>query len=153
MFESLSFQGKLLLLGNFLLLCVLPGSFGHSVDLVPVVVCLVAQLYQLSRLFKGVSRPISLILSPKGNVSLNSSMVKAWLALISATAASSLNWAMCLLIELPVFIHRDHSMSSASPTKSNMENTSTSSFLKSVYRPSLSFGLAGAGHLFACSIN
>ena len=112
-----------------------------------------AQVYQSSRVFRGVSSLIILVCNAGTSVSLSSSIVKAWFGLISVAAASSLNLAMCLSMELPIFILSARNLSNASPTESNIEKASISSFLKFAYCPSLSFGLVGGGCFSFLSIN
>ena len=106
---------------------------------------LMAQVYQSLRVFRGVSRFIILVRNTGMSVSLNSSIIKAWFGWISAAAASSLNLAMCLSMELPIFILSACNSSKASPTESNIKKASINSFLKFAYCLSLSFGLASGG--------
>ena len=112
-----------------------------------------SQVYQLLRLFRGVSRLIILVRSAGCSIPLNNFMVKVWFRSISAAAASSLNLAMCLSIELPVFILRAYYLSNALLTKSNIEKALTNSFLKFAYCPSLLFGFVGGGNFIFSSIN
>ena len=112
-----------------------------------------AQVYQLSRVFRGISSLIILVRNAGTSVSLNSSIVRVWFGSISAATASSLNLVMCSSIELPIFILSAHNLSNASPTESNIEKASISSFLKFAYCPSLSFGLAGGGCFSFSSMN
>ena len=112
-----------------------------------------AQVYQSLRVFKGVLRFIIRVLNAGISVFLNSSIVRVWFGSISAAAASSLNLAMCSSIELPIFILSAHNLSSASPTKSNIEKALIKSFLKFAYCLSLSLGFVGGGSFNFSSIN
>ena len=112
-----------------------------------------AQVYQSSRVFRGVSRFIIHVLNAGMSISLNSLIVKVWFRLISAAAASSLNLAICSLIELPIFILSARNSSNASPTESNIEKASTKSFLKFAYCPSLSLGFVGGSSFNFSSMN
>jgi hypothetical protein len=93
----------------------------------------------------GVSSFINWTVKAQGSVSLNNSIVKGFMVLISDLVASILNLAICLSIKSVFFSLRLHSSSSASPTESNIENASISSFLNVAHVSSLLFGLAGMG--------
>jgi hypothetical protein len=101
----------------------------------------------------GVLSFISWSIKPQDSISLNNLIVKGFVVSVFDSATNILNLVICSSIDSFFFILRACNLSSASPTESNMENAFISSFLNIIYASSLSFGLAGAGQVFASSIN